>query len=304
MDKLTVNDLSVKYRYGALAVSDLSFSVGKGVLCVFGDTEAGKTSLFKTIAGIHKPVSGTICFDDQNVTEIPTQERKVCLLYEDGGFFERKTARYNLTYPLKIRKVPEEERENAVLSVAKKVGFDQDRLDVRTKRLTQEERILLAFARAYTHQSDLYLIDDALKKAENREEVFQMIKPFIEDFAKNTVVLYATDNVSECEELGGKILFLHYGIPMFFGTIGEIRKDPPDLTAVEKFCPNAIAEETVLFDEGKEFRFTAFEQDYTYDKKDLLSEVFLGKTVVAVKLNEKVLLYDQKSERRIFFLTA
>ena len=303
MEELFVSELSVKYRYGALAVSDLTFSTKKGILCVFGENESGKTSLLKTLAGLVRPVSGTIRYDDTVMNDFSPERRNVVLLYEDGGFFENRTAEYNLRYPLKVRKIPEERWEPIVRTATERVGFEPVFLRERVKKLPQRQRILLSYARAYTRNADLYLVDDALKTAEDREETFSIVKPFLEEFAQDAVVLYATDRVEECEALGGKILFLHYGIPMFFGTVDEIRKEPPDLTAVEKFCPEAETESPVLQADGERFVFRAFGEDHSYEKRALLSDVFLGKTVVAVRMNGTILLYDLKSERRIFFLT-
>ena len=189
MEELFVSELSVKYRYGALAVSDLTFSTKKGILCVFGETESGKTSLLKTLAGLVRPVSGTIRYDDTVMNDFSPERRNVVLLYEDGGFFENRTAEYNLRYPLKVRKIPEDRWEPIVRTATERVGYEPDFLRERVKKLSQRQRILLSYARAYTRKADLYLVDDALKTAEDREETFSIVKPFLEEFAQDAVVL-------------------------------------------------------------------------------------------------------------------
>ena len=301
MEKLVVNNLSVQYRYGALAVSDLSFCAKKGVTCVIGSEESGKTTLFKTIAGIKKQASGTIYFDERNAENLSIKDRNVCLLYEDGGFFERKTARKNLEYALEVRSVPKDEWEKRITDAAERVGFELQLLDVAAKNLSQEQRLYLAFARALLRKADVYLIDDAIKKAEAREKVFLKIAPLLTEMAEDAVVLYGTEEISECEYFDSHVIFLNYGVCIRQGTCEEIKKDPVDLFSVEKFFPDALREETTIEKEEGSLFISAFGKKTPLEREKLLSEIFVGKKVLAVEILGKIELFDAKSERKIYF---
>ena len=107
---LELKNVSQKYKYGALAIDNFSMRTKQGeVLCVLGKSEAGKTSLLKTIAGINQISSGEIFFDEKNAKDLTIEERNVFLTQEKYGFFNNKTVRYNLEYPLRIRKYTQEE---------------------------------------------------------------------------------------------------------------------------------------------------------------------------------------------------
>lgn len=61
---LQVHDLTTAY-HGLVAVSDLSIEVSQGeIVCVAGANGTGKSTLLKSIAGMERPRSGTIVFDD------------------------------------------------------------------------------------------------------------------------------------------------------------------------------------------------------------------------------------------------
>ena len=193
MKRLTVKNLNVKYRYGALAVSDLTFFAEKGVTCILGAEESGKTSLLKAIAGLIKPISGEVYFDETPSEQLRLRDRNVCLIYEDGGFFERKTALYNLQYPLKVRKTTEMDMAQAIEAATEIVGFKPEDLNTPVNKLTKEKRVLLGYARAFLRKADVYLIDDVIKDATDRDALFLQIKPLVERLADNSIVLYATD---------------------------------------------------------------------------------------------------------------
>ena len=59
-------------NFGALqALSGIELSVSKGeFLCLVGPTNAGKSTLLKTIAGLHRPDEGRVIINGQEVTEL------------------------------------------------------------------------------------------------------------------------------------------------------------------------------------------------------------------------------------------
>ncbi len=60
MEQLICENVSIGYD-GREIINNLSFTVGTGdYLCIVGENGSGKTSLMKTILGLHKPMSGKI----------------------------------------------------------------------------------------------------------------------------------------------------------------------------------------------------------------------------------------------------
>src|SRR5687767_2947666 len=69
----------------------ISLKVHAGeVLCLLGDNGAGKSTLIKTLAGVHKPTSGTIMLDGQPVEFASPREasdRGISTVHQFGGIF-------------------------------------------------------------------------------------------------------------------------------------------------------------------------------------------------------------------------
>ena len=66
----------VAKQFGALAaLSRVSLSVAPGqVFSVIGPNGAGKSTLFNVIAGLHRPTTGRVRFDGQDITGLPPEE--------------------------------------------------------------------------------------------------------------------------------------------------------------------------------------------------------------------------------------
>ena len=64
-----------KYFGGLAAVSNCSFDIKKGTITgIIGPNGSGKTTLFNLIAGNLKCSSGSVIFDEENITDMPSYE--------------------------------------------------------------------------------------------------------------------------------------------------------------------------------------------------------------------------------------
>jgi branched-chain amino acid transport system ATP-binding protein len=63
-------------RYGQItALHGVSFEVKQGeIVALLGANGAGKTTTLRTLSGLHKPTSGSIVFEDKDVTKVPAHE--------------------------------------------------------------------------------------------------------------------------------------------------------------------------------------------------------------------------------------
>jgi len=72
---LSINDISLNFG-GLKAIDSLSFSLKSGsITSLIGPNGAGKTSLFNVISGFYKPLSGSIIFQNKEISTINTHLR-------------------------------------------------------------------------------------------------------------------------------------------------------------------------------------------------------------------------------------
>ena len=99
MSLLAATNLSLSFG-GVHAVEDVSFSVNKGeVFSIIGPNGAGKTTLFNLISRIYDASNGSIRFNEQNISQVPTHriaELGIARTFQNTELFEQETVLRNL----------------------------------------------------------------------------------------------------------------------------------------------------------------------------------------------------------------
>ncbi|HIE89014.1 MAG: ABC transporter ATP-binding protein [bacterium] len=99
MSLLAANNLCLSFG-GVHAVEDVSFSVNKGeVFSIIGPNGAGKTTLFNLISRIYDASTGSIHFNEQDISQVPTHriaELGIARTFQNTELFEQETVLRNL----------------------------------------------------------------------------------------------------------------------------------------------------------------------------------------------------------------
>ena len=95
---------------------------------LLGSTLSGKTTLMQIMAGLDKPTSGEIWFNDKNVTGMKVQKRNVSMVYQQFINYPNFTIYDNIASPLKITGISSDEIKKKVIEVS-------DLLKLSTKEL-------------------------------------------------------------------------------------------------------------------------------------------------------------------------
>lgn len=297
-----VKKLTQKYRFGTLAFSNISFLIEKGdVLCILGKGESGKTSLLKTLCGINKPESGSIIVDNKDYTYKPIRDRNFFLLHENYGFFTHKTVFYNLSYPLRIRKISLESISKKISDISREFGLENI-LNEKIIKISEDDKIIVAIARAKLQNRQAYLFDNPFAHAKNRQELFVRFLPFFKALKQNSYLIYATDDVREAEMLQAKTLVTHYGYAHQCATIEELKNNPLSCTVYDLFHLDYIEDKGIIVqrDNGEIFLQTK-QTDYPLLKNALLNEIFIEKEVLVRSSGNQIKIFDPISEKIIYF---
>src|SRR5262244_3542526 len=106
----------VTKRYGALVANDgLSLAVGRGeLMTLLGPSGCGKTTALRALTGHVRPDAGRILIDGRDVTDLPTHQRELGMVFQNFALFPHMTVRDNVGFPLMIRNLPKAERAERV----------------------------------------------------------------------------------------------------------------------------------------------------------------------------------------------
>ena len=236
-------------RFGGLAaVSDVSTVIEEGrINAIIGPNGAGKTTFFNLISCMHKPTSGTITFNGQDVTSLRTDQVAklgVARTFQTTALFDRATVLDNLIVGHRLRtrsglwdvlrgssRLREEERvcrEKArdaldfvgLSHVAGRIAGD----------ITQEERKRVAFALALATDPKLMLLDEPAGgvNPEETEGLAELIRKLVRH---GITVALIEHKMGMIMSLADKILVLSYGEKIAEGTPEEIRRNPAVIDA-------------------------------------------------------------------------
>ena len=106
--KVTLQNLTKKFPSRSkkqpadvIAVNDFTFEIPDGVLLgLLGPSGCGKSTTLNLLSGLQKPTSGRIFFGDDDVTDLPAENRGVGLVFQNYALYPHLTVRQNITFPL------------------------------------------------------------------------------------------------------------------------------------------------------------------------------------------------------------
>ncbi|MEM3703703.1 MAG: ABC transporter ATP-binding protein [Candidatus Bathyarchaeia archaeon] len=142
---------------------DISMNMEKGITIIIGPNGAGKTTLFRTIMGLTNIYSGSISFNGNDITGIPTNKIvKLGISYvpQRGSFFEKLTVKENLQMGGYLLKGDEREDLMAEVLELFPVLARKDYINRKASRLSGGERRMLAVAMGLMKKPKLMLLDE------------------------------------------------------------------------------------------------------------------------------------------------
>jgi ABC-type sugar transport system ATPase subunit len=229
---LSTHDLIASYP-GAKrhALDRVSVEVAAGTtLAIVGPSGAGKTTLLRVIAGLLRPASGDVRLDGASIAELPPQERRAALVFQDDALFANMTIRKNLRFALRRNGAAPDEKV-ATLAGALHVA---ERLERRPRQLSGGERQRASIARALLSEPAVLLLDEPLAHLDPslRHSVRDEIVGVRERFAGP--VLYVTHDHVDAMSVGDLLAVLIDGR---LEDVGEPQRvyDAPRTVAVARF---------------------------------------------------------------------
>ena len=116
---------NVKKRTGDfLAVRDFNMEIEDGEFIVFvGPSGCGKSTTLRMIAGLEDITAGDLYIDGRLVNDVEPKDRDIAMVFQNYALYPHMTAGENISFGLKMRKVPVEKRDengNPVLAIDKK----------------------------------------------------------------------------------------------------------------------------------------------------------------------------------------
>ena len=211
MARVELEHVDKVYPGGTQALSDLTLAIDDAELMVLvGPSGCGKSTVLRLIAGLEDATAGTIRIGDRVVNELRPQERNVAMVFQDYALYPYLSARGNLEFPLKMRRLARGEMRDRVERVARLLDI-ASLLDRLPKQLSGGQRQRIAMGRALVREPTVFLLDEPLSNLDAKLRI--QVRAEIKELQQRTrtTMVYVTHDQVEAMTLGDRVAVLDHG---------------------------------------------------------------------------------------------
>jgi len=229
MASIDLVGLSKVYAGGVAAVDDLTLSIADGeFFALLGPSGCGKTTLLRTIAGLEEITSGQLLLGGKDATRVAAGKRDVAMVFQDYALFPHMDVTDNISYPLRIQKVPKPERRDRAVKTGGGLGLDT-LMDRRPGQLSGGQQQRVALARAIAYQPSVFLFDEPLSNldARLRLEARTFLKRLQHELRVTTV--FVTHDQAEALAMADTIAVMEAGHIRQIGSPSDVFHRPANV---------------------------------------------------------------------------
>lgn len=205
------------------AIPNLNLEVQQGeFFTLLGPSGCGKTTALRTLAGFIEPTKGEIYIDGKTATRLPSEKRRVGMVFQNYALFPSMSVWENIAFGLKVRKTKKAETENLVNEIATQVELTDEQLSKDVSELSGGQQQRVAIARALVLKPRILLLDEPLSNldAKLRVQLREQLKNLQRELGITTV--YVTHDQEEALTMSDRIAVFNRGVVEQVGTPEDI----------------------------------------------------------------------------------
>src|SRR4026209_620897 len=212
------------------AVDNVSLDVNQGEFFgLLGPSGCGKTTTLRMIAGLEKPDTGSIIFQNQDITNLPPERRGFGMVFQNYALFPHLNVLENVAFGLRARHKSQAEimeRVKSPLELVRLPGYENRKVAERSGG--QHQRV--AIARAIAIEPALLLFDEPLLNLDVtlREETRSELRELVTRLGLTAV--YVTHDQEEAFALCDRISVMVGGKLMQTGRPRELYEQPSEIS--------------------------------------------------------------------------
>ena len=216
-----------------VAVNSFSFEFPDGKLIgLLGPSGCGKSTTLNLISGLEKPTEGKIFFGEDDVTNLPPENRGVGLVFQNYALYPHLTVLQNILFPLQNLKgkdkLTKEQMIAKATEVARLVQID-GLMERKPSELSGGQQQRVAIARALVKMPRVLLLDEPLSNldARLRLQTREEIKRIQGETGITTV--FVTHDQEEAMSISDLIVVMKEGVVKQIGKPQDVYDNPANL---------------------------------------------------------------------------
>jgi len=229
---VSLDVVNLRKSWGPVEIlSDVNFGIEPGgFLTLLGPSGCGKSTILRLVSGLDDVSGGEIRIGGKDVARLSASERNIGMVFQNYALFPHMSVADNISYGLKVRKVPKPDKEKAIARVAELMSLGQ-LLDRKPAQLSGGQQQRVALARVLVSERPLVLMDeplsnlDAKLRVEIRSEIRSLNKRL------GITVVYVTHDQSEALSMSDRVVLMNAGQVSQCGTPRDLYQTPANTFA-------------------------------------------------------------------------
>ena len=214
----------VKAYNDVTILNEISLSINNSeIVSILGPSGSGKTTLLNIILGITNPDSGSIIFEDKDITKTPMEGRGFNIVFQDYALFPNLNAYKNITYGLRNKaNISTQEEVDALINLLEL----REHLNKKIDNLSGGQKQRVALARTLVMKPKILLLDEPLSALDGviKESIKQKIVTVAKEYKLTTIIV--THDPEEALTISDRVIILNKGKIEQFDTPDKIINNP------------------------------------------------------------------------------
>lgn len=212
---LRLEHVAMRYDQGPDVLHDINVSLDQGrFVFVMGPSGAGKTSLLRMLALLHKPARGRLSMFDQDVAGLSRNQlvalrRRIGMVFQDVRLLDHLSAFDNVALPLRINGGQDDQIRDCVSEMLTWLGLGEA-IEAKPPTLSMGQRQLVTVARAVITRPNLLLCDEPTSNVDTKL-ARRLMHLFSQLCKLGTTVVFATHSEELVERYPHPVLHIAKG---------------------------------------------------------------------------------------------
>ena len=275
---------------GERVIDSMNLYIRDGEFMTFlGPSGCGKTTTLRIIGGFETADEGELYFDGVEISDVPAHKRHINTVFQKYALFPHLNVYENVAFPLRLKKLPEEqisEKVTEMLKMVALVGFENK--SVSTLSGGQQQRV--AIARALISHPKVLLLDEPLgaldlKLRKDMQNELKNIQKAI-----GITFIYVTHDQEEALSMSDTVVVMADGEIQQIGTPTDIYNEPKNAFVADFIGESNIIDGVMLEDGKAKFAGHIFTcVDGGFEKNEAVDVVVRPEDVDVVKPEDGML---------------
>jgi len=228
---ITIKKLN-KYFGNNQVLNNIDLNVNQGeVVTIIGASGSGKSTLLRCINLLEEPTSGSILFEDKELTSLTTDinqlRQKIGMVFQSFNLFNNYNVLENCTLgPIKLLKMSKEKADQIATEKLVQVGL-KDFITYDTKKLSGGQQQRVAIARSLCMNPDVMLFDEPTSALD--PEIVGEVLDVMTNLAKQGMtMIVVTHEMSFARDVSTRVVYMDKGHVVEVGSPKEIFDNPKE----------------------------------------------------------------------------